>query len=111
MKKLEIGEIEKMNYQTLESYKAGNIAVLWTSETNTLIASDTKLSPMKAGCIAAAKIASHAGNEYEALENALRGNITNEEAELYDWLVDNYEIKRELIDLSGTRSLIADMEV
>lgn len=106
-------------YPTLESYKAGNTAAEWEEEKRDLIASDSSLSPIRAGELAAAKLALQAGKEYVRLEEKIKhidfrcllSGDDESAVELYDWLAFNdYNIKRELIELSGTRTLLADME-
>lgn len=95
-------------YPTLEAYREGRLATLWQEHTQAILAHNQKLSPNRAGELAAARIASEAGKEYEQLEESMS---TQAEFDLYEWLVANYEIKRELIDLSGTRTLLVDMEM
>lgn len=100
----------------LNTYRNGGLFNAWQELTNNIIASDIKyqnsyLSTNRAGELAAAQLAYEAGAEIEALEAKVNHGITDAEADLYDWLFvyDNNNIKSELIDMSGTRTLIADM--
>ncbi len=101
-----------MIYRTLETYRDGNLSHLWARELFTLRDADPKLSPYRAGELAAAKIATQADREYTQLEEVLKLNADEGTfpAVLYDWLINHEDIKRVLIEMSGTRTLLADME-
>ncbi len=101
-----------MIYQTLETYQNGNLSHLWARELFTLRDADPKLSPQRAGELAAAKIAAQADREYTQLEEVLKPNADEGTypAVLYDWLINHEDIKRVLIEMSGIRTLLADME-
>ncbi len=101
-----------MIYRTLETYRDSNLSHLWARELFTLRDADPKLSPYRAGELAAAKIAAQAGREYTHLEEVLKSDADEGTypAVLYDWLVDHEDIERVLTDMSGTRTLLADAE-
>jgi len=100
-----------IDYPTLTTYKNGQIQTLWQERTQAMIAQAPKFSPLRCGEIIAAKIARQAGTEYASLETKVSPFcMSAEEVALYDWLAnDNYNIKAELQDLSGSRTLLADM--
>ena len=101
-----------MIYRTLETYRSGELSHLWTKELFILRDADPKLSPSRAGELSAAKITAQAGREYAQLEEVLKCNADEGTypAVLYDWLVEHEDIKRLLTAMSGTRTLLADME-
>lgn len=95
----------------LTAYKSGQIAQIWQQKTQTLIDQCPQWSPLRCGELVAAELAKQAGNEYAVLESKVNPFcMSDQEVELYDWLADdNYNIKEDLINLSGTRTLLADM--
>ncbi len=105
------------NYPILQAYRHDALRPMYDAVLESILASDSSLSPARAGELAAAKLALFAGVEREALENAVRfmtpGTIgfARVEIALYDWLVYARDIKDVLKELSGTRTLHEDMPV
>ena len=103
--------------EVLEAYKEGTLFQLWQDTTNRLIAEDSKLSPLRAGSIAAAKLAASGYKKYVELEEKYRIVTELDENDkdlmLYDWLLTNDDQPTWtmlLVDYSGSRTLIADMQ-
>jgi hypothetical protein len=119
------------DYQTLEAYRQGSLEVMWSSLKAELIAAehfnnDEELPPNKAqqdrlGEIAAVIIVILAENEIQRLEGDIAHDVEQlqdgvisallpERETLYDfWQSDQYNLRRELQDFSGTRTMITDI--
>lgn len=126
-------------YSILAAYKAGHLAQIWQEQTQTMIALSSQFSPLRCGEIIAAKLAKQAEKEYAILEAKCKPifYLSFEETRLYSWLVNGrYNcldaqlfaeqkvtgrvdcgkdrivlLKEELINLSGTQTLIVDMDM
>jgi len=100
-------------YHTLNIWVKGGLGELWQREKDTLIASDLKLSPNRAGELAAAKLMRDAGAEMKAIEEYVRLNDVPEINDLYDaWQArsDRSTLLSDLVDLSKSRTLLADVD-
>lgn len=100
-------------YPILTAYFSGTLQECYEQEKQRLIDADSKLSPVRAGELAAATLAVMAGKEQIELDKDVRYtdimHIPTLHIGLYNWLVDQPNIKAVLIDLSGTRTLLSDM--
>lgn len=118
-------------YPTLEAYRQGSLEMMWQSLKTELIAADhfnsgaelplNKASQDRLGEIAAAIIVILAESEIQRLEGDIAHDVEQlqdgaisallpERENLYDfWQSDQYNLKRDLQDLSGTRTMITDI--
>ncbi len=93
-------------YPILSAYVAGTLPQRWQKVRDEIIESDQKLSPLRAGEMAAALIVIDAQEELERLEQ----DVENEK--FFYQVDDAMEVQRVnslLIDISGTRTLILDV--
>lgn len=106
----------KEEYPTLKGYLDEKLPQMVKEVSDRLIGSHPVLSTTRALSLAAAIIAVSLGDEHENLEQATRsasidGNLTDEQANLYDAMVEKQETegyREQLIRLTGTRTLPAD---
>jgi hypothetical protein len=108
-----------MQYQILESYRQGSLEAMWSSLKTELIQADhfnngeelpfNEAQQDRLGEIAAAVLVVIADSEIRQLEDNVRNDLTPENEALYDfWQSDQYNLKRDLQDLSGNRQMITD---
>lgn len=109
-------------FPTLFVYIKGAINAKWTALRDTLIAADPTLSSVRAGELAAAKIVKAASEEYELLFASVRNYLAitdeQEREELFTFhdkvinLSDEFgSMSSLLVELSGSRTLLADLEL
>jgi hypothetical protein len=118
-------------YQTLTSYHDGLLQNMWQSLKAELIAAEhfnndeelpfNKATQDRLGEVAASIIVILAENEIQRLEGDIVHNVKQlqdgainalptEREKIYDfWQSDQYNLRRELQDLSGTRTMITDI--
>jgi hypothetical protein len=84
----------------------------WEAMRDELAAHDPKLSPNRAGELAAARLRQQMGNKLADIEGRTRsGDITPEEERFYDEAyVNGWEFGRELEMMSGSRTMAADAD-
>jgi hypothetical protein len=92
---------------------AADVDAAWREQSASIAAADRKLSPIRAGEIAAARIVHAINIRLRTIEDRI-GNqqpISAEEEALYDRVfVDRWNYRAQVIDLSGSRTLLADVE-
>jgi hypothetical protein len=95
----------------LQIYREGGLRQLWEEKTQILIAANPRVSPIRCGEIVAAVLAHALAHEASELDGkVLPYAMTDEEAELYDWLYveQNACYRADLQEWSGTRTMLAD---
>lgn len=105
--------------KTLSPMLFGEMERMWDSEKQNLIKNDNKLSPSRAGELAAALLAGRFYEEGRLFEEHIFRSqtgqsdnaITDEDEALYDALASKRGINRDLESLSGSRTLLADIDI
>ena len=106
-------------YPTLMAYRTNLLPMLYqTEQMEQYEANGIEIRYEVAGHLAAAMLAWRAGHEMQQLEAEIKrartepALLTEEMISLYDWLVDEKtpNIRAYLIDRSGTRTILLDMQ-
>jgi hypothetical protein len=91
---------------------ADSLPGVWGAMKDELLANDPSLSPNRAGELAAARLRSQMGAALGDIDARARtGNITPEEERFYNAVyVDGWEYGRDLERLSGSRTMVGDVD-